>query len=305
MLSSVNHDMAFYPYINKIKLRRKRLKTAIITDSGSNLTKALIEKHKNLFVIPLMIIMDGVSYRDQVEISASEIYEHIDERNITTSLPNIDDLKEVLEGIKKDGYDNALVINISSGLSGTFNAFRLALEEEKDLKIYQYDTKTLGAGQGYLVEEALELVNAGKKPEEVIEALNVQRYENSLAIYTINTLKYLKKGGRIGKVEGTIGDILHIKPVITVNDEGVYVTLSKGFGLQRSILKMKELMQDKFGDHLIDLTVHYGTDKEKAEQLGSSLQKILNVRTLSLTELTPVLGIHTGPLMFAFVARKV
>lgn len=281
------------------------MKIAVITDSGSNLNQAFVEKHTNLQVIPLMIVRDGVQFRDQIDITAEQIYQELDQKIFSTSLPPMSALETAIENVKKDGYTDVLVINISSGLSGTFNAFRLTLHEVKGIEVHQYDTKTLGAGQGYLVELALDLIEAGKTPAEIIQALEKCRFEDSLAIYTINTLKYLKKGGRIGKVEGTIGDLLHIKPVITVNNDGVYVTLSKVIGMQRSLLNMKELMVKKFGDALVDLTVHYGDDLEKASQLGHMMSKTLNVRNLNISALTPVLGIHTGPQMFAFVARKI
>ena len=281
------------------------MKVAVLTDSGSNLSLEFVKKHDNLFVVPLMIVIDGKSYRDQVEITAQEIYEHIDEKNMSTSLPESNDLHETIDRIKKEGYTDVLVINISSGLSGTYNAFRVAIESVEGLNIKHYDTKTLGAGQGYLVEEALELVNQNVSLDDIVIALDKQRYENSLAIYTINTLKYLKKGGRIGKVEGTIGDMLHIKPVITVNDDGVYITLSKALGLTRSLLNMKKLLVEKFQGLKIDLTVHYGVAIEKAKELGEMLKRSLNVRHLTISALTPVLGIHTGPEMFAYVARVV
>lgn len=281
------------------------MKIAVITDSGSNLNQAFVEKHTNLQVIPLMIVRDGAQFRDQIDITAEQIYQELDQKIFSTSLPPMSALETAIENVKKDGYTDVLVINISSGLSGTFNAFRLTLHEVKGIEVHQYDTKTLGAGQGYLVELALDLIEAGKTPAEIIQALEKCRFEDSLAIYTINTLKYLKKGGRIGKVEGTIGDLLHIKPVITVNNDGVYVTLSKAIGMQRSLLNMKELMVKKFGNALVDLTVHYGDDLEKASQLGHMMSKTLNVRNLNISALTPVLGIHTGPQMFAFVARKI
>lgn len=281
------------------------MKIAVITDSGSNLNQAFVEKHTNLQVIPLMIVRDGAQFRDQIDITAEQIYQELDQKNFSTSLPPMSALETAIENVKKDGCTDVLVINISSGLSGTFNAFRLTLHEVKGIQVHQYDTKTLGAGQGYLVELALDLIKAGKTPTEIIQALEKCRLEDSLAIYTINTLKYLKKGGRIGKVEGTIGDLLHIKPVITVNNDGVYVTLSKAIGMQRSLLNMKELMVKKFGNALVDLTVHYGDDLEKASQLGHMMSKTLNVRNLNISALTPVLGIHTGPQMFAFVARKI
>ena len=281
------------------------MKLAVITDSAANLLPSYLKQQKNLFVVPLMIVVDGKNYRDQVEITANEVYKQLDDHDVTTSLPSMDDLHKLLEDLKKKEYTDALVINLSSGLSGTYNAFRLAFESVEGIKITHYDSKTLGGGLGYIVEYAMELVAKKTPVEKIIPLLDELRYKDSSAIYTINTLKYLKKGGRIGKVEGTIGNILHIKPVITVDDQGVYITLSKAFGLQRSLLTMKDLLVEKFGKDLIDLTVHYGDDEQKASELGQRLQKELNVRTLTLSPLTPVLGIHTGPMMFAYVARRI
>ncbi len=281
------------------------MKLAVITDSAANLSKETLAKYPDLYVIPLMIVIDGKNHRDQIEITAQEIYDNIDTKDISTSLPSMDDLSTLLEDLKKKGYTDCLVINLSSGLSGTFNGFRLFFEDVKDINITHYDSKTLGAGLGYIVEYAMELIALKTPLEEIIPKLEKLRFEDSLAIYTINTLKYLKRGGRIGKVAGTVGDLLHLKPVITVNEEGVYITLSKAVGLQRSLRSMKETMVEKFGQELIDLTIHYGDDREKATTLAARLKNDLNVRTLTLSPLTPVLGIHTGPSMFAYVARRV
>ena len=281
------------------------MKIAVLTDSASNLSEEFILKQKNLFVVPLMIVIDGKEFRDQVEISASEVYSKLDTNKVSTSLPSNEDLHNVLSEIKKQGFTHLLVINISSGLSGTFNSFRLALAEEKDLEIIQYDTKTLAGGEGFIVEYALELIQKNTDFKKIPELLAKLRKDDSLAFYTINTLKYLKAGGRIGKVEGTIGDLLHIKPVITVNDEGVYVTLSKAFGLKRSLLKMKSILVDKFGDDLIDLIIHFGNNEDEAKELAEKLKSNLNIRNISIIRLTPVLGVHTGPEIIAYIARRV
>lgn len=281
------------------------MKVAILTDSASNLSKEFIKKHTNLYVIPLMILVDEVSYRDQVEISVKEVYEKLDTNHLSTSLPASGDVLDAIEDIKAKGFTDIIAINLSSGLSGTFNSFRLLFNDVKGINIVHYDSKTLGGGLGVIVEYALELVAKKTPINQFVPLLEKLRYEDSIAIYTINTLKYLKKGGRIGKVEGTIGDILHIKPVITVNDEGVYVTLSKAFGLSRSLISMKNILEAKFGKDLIDVIVHYGDNLEMAKQLGEKLQTILNIRNLTMSELTPVLGIHTGPSMFAYIARRI
>ncbi|MBU1140995.1 MAG: DegV family protein, partial [Firmicutes bacterium] len=240
------------------------MKIAIITDSAANLLPETLKKYPNLFVVPLMIVVDGKSYRDGIEITADEVYQMLDDHNVSTSLPSIDDLNKLLDGLKKKGYTDALVINISSGLSGTFNAFRLAFEHVEGINITHYDSKTLGGGLSILVEQAAEMIKEDATIESILKKLDQLRYQDSIALYTINTLKYLRKGGRIGKVEGTIGNILRIKPVITVNDEGVYVTVSKGFGIQRSFIAMKDILIEKFQKALIDLIVHFGDDIEKA-----------------------------------------
>jgi len=280
------------------------MKTAILTDSGANLTPEFISKNKNLFVIPLMIVIDGKEYRDGIDIQPQEVYNQLDNHQVSTSLPSGKDLEDALVKIKKAGFQQLVCVNISSGLSGTYNFFRLALQNETSLKIVHYDSKTLGGGLSLLVEEALRLANLDTTLDKYVPMLNQLRFSDSTAFYTINTLHYLRKGGRIGKVEGTIGDILHIKPVITVNDEGVYVTLSKAFGMKRSLISMKNILIEKFDHEPIEVIVHYGNNKEEAELQAEKLKDGLNITKLSLTQLTPVLGVHTGPDMLAFVARR-
>jgi len=281
------------------------VKIAVLTDSGANLSHEFINKNENLFVVPLMIVINGKEFRDGVEIDAKEIYEKLDTNKISTSLPSTLDVEEKIKTIKKLGYTDLLVINISSGLSGTYNAIRLALQEEKGLNVLHYDTLTLAGGEGVIVKYALELIAKKTPMKDILPKLDQMRYKDSLAFYTINTLKYLKAGGRIGKVEGTIGDLLHIKPVITVNDKGEYVTLSKAFGLKRSLLKMKSILQEKFGDKLIDLIVHYGNNEAEAKDLADKLRNSLNIRNLEVIRLTPVLGVHTGPEIIAYIANLV
>ncbi len=281
------------------------MKIALLTDSGANLDFTFVQKHSNLFILPLLINIDGISYKDQVEISSSEVYEKMDTHTIKSSLPMIHDFEAMVEKIKAEGYDSILMLNISSGLSGTYNALRLASQDIVGIQMVQYDTKTLAAGQGLLVEYALELIEQKVELSLIPNLLDKARQDDILAMYTINTLKYLKKGGRIGKVEGALADIIHIKPIISVNEEGVYVTLAKAFGLKRALIMMKNLLMEKFGKELLDLVIHFGNDLQKAKDLALSLMRDLNIRNLSITPLTPVLGIHTGPDMFAYVARRI
>lgn len=279
------------------------MKTAIITDSSCNLTQEYIKSVPNLFVVPLGITIDDKHYRDQVDITSTEIYEKIDKHSIKSSLPSIGDITKQVEEVIEAGYERIFILSISSGLSGTFNAVRLAVEDI-DFDITTYDTKTLSMGQGYMVREAVKLIDEGKTPAEAVEFLKDFRFNKLKTIFTIDTLKYLRAGGRIGKVEGTIGDILKIKPIITVNDDGVYETIEKARGNRRALSKSIEVMEKRFGDKKINLAIHYGNDLNKAEMLLARLEERLNVVNSELVELTPVLGIHTGPGMIAIIGHE-
>lgn len=281
------------------------MKIAVLTDSAANLSESYIKQHDNLFVVPLMISIDNKEYRDQVDISASEVYDLLDHHKVKTSLPALEDLEDALKTIKEAGYTHLVVINISSGLSGTYNSFRMTLEGLKDIEVLHYDTKTLAGGESVIVEYAIELIQR-KTPFEQLEGLlDELRYKDSMAFYTINTLKYLKEGGRIGKVEGALGTLLQIKPIIALDDNGVYVTLSKAIGFRRSLLKMRSILEEEYKDDLIDLTIHYGNDYDLAKDLGEKLKTSLQVRNLQIIQLTPVLGVHTGPEIIAYIARRI
>ncbi len=280
------------------------MKIAILTDSSCNLTKEYLSEHKNLFVVPLGITVDNEQFRDQVDISSKEVYSKLDTNDVKSSLPSIGDITKKIEEIIQLGYDKIFVISISSGLSGTYNAVRLAVEDI-DFDITIFDSKTLAMGLGYVVKKAIKLLEKSIDLDDIIKLLIEFRFNKLFTVYTLNTLKYLRAGGRIGKVEGTIGDILKIKPIITVNDEGVYETLSKGRGNRRALSKTIDIVVERFTNKEINLTVHYGNDYEKAEMLLERLKELLNISESELVELTPVLGIHTGPGLIAVIAHEV
>ena len=144
------------------------MKLAILTDSSANFTKEFIQEHSNLFVLPLMIIKGEESFRDQIEISTAEVYALLDDYKISTSLPSREDVEATIQQIKQAGFTGVLIIPVSSGLSGTFNFLRLYLEEEKELKVHLFDSKSLAGGQGLIVEHALELNQKGHAVETII-----------------------------------------------------------------------------------------------------------------------------------------
>jgi len=280
------------------------MKIAVITDSSCNLSLDYIAQHNNLKMAPLMISFDGEFHRDLIEVDYKTVYQKLDQTKVTSSIPSREDFEQAVEELKKAGFTDIIVITISSGLSGTYNSFNTAAKDCKDVTIHMYDSKTLSMALGYIVKKAITSIEEGKSIPRIIADLNQLRYEDSTALFTVETLKYLRQGGRIGKVEGTIGDLLNVKPVIFVSDEGVYETKSKGFGMNRTLISMRNEIKKKFGTELIDVTIHYGNNTEKAENLKAKIQQTFNINTIELVQLTPVLGIHTGPNMFAIIAKR-
>ena len=280
------------------------MKIAVITYSSCNLSLDYIKKQKNLKMAPLMISFNGDFHRDLVEVDYKTVYSKLDSTKVTSSIPSREDFENAVDELKKDGYTDIIVITISSGLSGTFNSFNTAAQDMEDINIHMYDSKTLSMALGYIVRKAIASIEEGKSVARIIADLNQLRYEDSIALFTVETLKYLRQGGRIGKVEGTIGDFLSVKPVILVNDEGVYVTKSKGVGIKRTLMSMRKELKNKFNDDLIDVTIHYGNNIEKAENLKLKIEQSFNTKNVEMVQLTPVLGIHTGPEMFAIIAKR-
>ncbi|MGM0436511.1 MAG: DegV family protein, partial [Bacillota bacterium] len=102
------------------------MKTAVITDSASNLDKKTLEIHPDLYTLPLLIMIDGESYRDQVDITSEEVYAKLDTQKVSTSLPSTEDFFSLLSDLEEKGYEKAFFVTVSSGLSGTYNAMRNA-----------------------------------------------------------------------------------------------------------------------------------------------------------------------------------
>ena len=215
-------------------------KIALITDSACDLTINEINEY-NINLLPLLVIYSNREYQDRIDISPNEVYKNLDKEVPKTSLPNAKTIEDTLTRLENEGYTHVIAISISSGLSGSFNALRLALEDHPKLISYVYDTKILAYPQGEIVLETSKLIKEGKTFEEIIETLPSIR-KRVIGFFTINTLEYLKKGGRIGRVAGTIGELLNLKPIITTDENGIYYNVAKVRGRKQSLSKLTEIL---------------------------------------------------------------
>ncbi|MGI6037531.1 MAG: DegV family protein [Limnochordia bacterium] len=268
-------------------------KIAIVTDSTCDLPANLVEEY-DIHVLPLRIIYKDREYRDHVEITPEDVYNRLETEVPTTSLPNPGDVQELFTKLKEEGYSHVLAIHISSGLSGTSQMIRHVAQEIQGLMVEVIDSKSISMGLGYTVLEAAKAIRKNITFEALCD--HVHGVIKRMKVYfVLDTLEYLKKGGRIGKVSATLGQILNVKPIITVNEEGIYTTFAKVRGRRRSLEKLIEIAKDHVQQALSNIAVCHGAAPADCGFVAAALEKLENVQELIQSHVSPVIGVHTGP----------
>lgn len=267
-------------------------KIAIFTDSACDLTDAELKEYGIRF-LPLQIIYKESSYRDRVEISADEVYGNLEKEVPKTSLPTGTDIDALFMELKKEGYTHAIGVMISGGLSGTANSVKLMAEEHPEIETYIYDTKNLSIAEGIMALKAAKMVKDGLSFEEIKVALPKER-KSVDTYYCLATLEYLIKGGRIGKVSGTIGQMLNIKPIIYVNEEGAYVTLDKARGTNQAYMKLVSILKENLDKTKCKVYVMHGGAKKEAQDMMQRIKDLPGILSLEFRQISPALGVHTG-----------
>lgn len=268
-------------------------KIALIADSACDLSKEDIEDN-NIKMLPLRIIYKNREYIDRINISPEEVYSNLNKEIPKTSLPSMEDIKQLFINLKGEGYTHVIAICISSGLSGTYNTIKLISEQFPEIKSYVYDSLTLSAATGAIVLECAKLIESGMPFEEIICKLPYFRSKVKI-YYVLETLKYLIAGGRIGKVSGTVGEFLNIKPIISVNDEGVYYTYAKARGRKQSLSKLADIAKEHLNSKRCKVWVVHGGSQEDGMLLRETILKYSNISKMTFGNISPALGVHTGP----------
>ena len=278
-------------------------KIALITDSASDINSELIKKY-NINVLPFKIIFSDKEYRDGVDITPSMLYKRLPDEIPTTSLPSISEFTQLLENLKSEGYTHAIIITISNCFSGTFNAARLASESVSGINTFVFDSLTLTMSEGAMVLEAANLIEKGSSFDEIVDYLSTIR-EKIDVFFTLDTLTYLKKGGRIGKVAGTIAEALNIKPIITIKDDGFH-TVAKVRGIKQSISRLSNILNEYLNKGKCKVWIMNGDAPDKADLLYNAIKDSDNLVECTLGGMIgPALGVNTGPGLVGFIVEMV
>jgi DegV family protein with EDD domain len=270
-------------------------KIAILTDSCSDIPRSFLERF-HIYEMALSINYKDRSYRDRIDITPEEVYENLHNEIPHTSFPSIGEMHETIEKIIADGYNQIIIPVISSGLSGTCKAIEMVCEDFKNIKTKVIDTKNIGLGSGFLSIFAAQLLEKGLNFEDIVQKVE-SKIESSNIYFSLQTLHYLVKGGRLGRVEGMIGSVLQLKPIITCDTDGVYYTVEKARGRKQSISKLIKIVQDKIEDKKnYYLCICHGYAQEEADKIRERMQPLIeNAELFMEGQISPALGVHTGP----------
>lgn len=277
---------------------------AILVDSCCDVPKEYLEDAP-IYVVPLLINYKNATYRDRLEITPEAIYKNLEQEIPTTSLPSYDDTKKVFEKIIEDGYINIIAINISSSLSGTYNIVQLVSEEfiSRGIQFYHLDTKNIAIASGMYAISAVRHLRNGNSYQDTVRLLK-KEYGSSKVFFCVETLEYLRKGGRIGRVASLLGSVLDIRPIITCDEDGTYCTAGKERGRKRCINKAIELVKEFIGStKSAEILIMYSGQVSDLENIKEKVENIIPHCNVKIEgQISPVLGVHVGPGLIGFAA---
>ena len=281
----------------------------IIVDSASDITTAFAKEH-NIGFVPLKTTLGDTEYRDGIDIVPDEFFEKLEANKelARTSQVNPGEFAEVFDRAVADG-DEVVVITMSGALSGTYQSAVIAAADYPG-KIFVINSLTATAGEQVLIERALQLQKAGKSAAEIYAELDDIRHRMRLFV-RLETLEYLKRGGRISAASAFVGGMLSIKPVLTLNGEGKLETVGKARGIKQSHKMMNDSILACGGiDFSMPVVMTYAGDLN-----DGAVQRFLDDSTetvgdyadrIKRGQLGCVIGTHTGPgaIVIAFVPKN-
>lgn len=263
----------------------------IVTDSTCDLPSSIIDTF-NISVVPLFVNIEGKSYRDGVTITREAFYRQLPtwQSFPQTAAPGPEHFRQVYRQLLDDGASAVLSLHISESLSLTVNSARKAAEQMNDPRVIVMDSRQLSLGMGFLVQSAAELAAAGASIDEIVAAVEEKNMRTHV-VAAIDTLKFLRKSGRMNGVVAGLGSILKIKPILKMFDGNP--TSERVRTRRRAFARLENLLAAAAPLERVAL-VHTHAPQAAAE-LKSKIAPLLPSGDIWSMDITPVLGAHLGP----------
>ena len=282
-------------------------KVAVMTDSNSGITQAEA-KELGVSVLPMPFYIDEQTYYEDIDLTQEEFYEKLKgDCEIKTSMPVLGDVTDKWEELLKE-YDEVVYIPMSSGLSSSCET-AIMLSQDYDGKVQVVNNQRISVTQRQSVMDAMELAKSGKNAAEIKEILEAEKFESSIYIM-LDTLYYLKKGGRITPAAAALGTLLKLKPVLQIQGEKL-----DAFAKARTVKQGKNIMIDTikkdFAERFNDpegknmhLEIAYTHDKEAAEAFKAEVQAVFPNHDIVMKPLSLSVSCHIGPGALALACSK-
>jgi len=266
-------------------------RVAIVTDSTADLPQSLAAS-RGITIVPLTLNFDGQSLLDGVDITPSEFYRRLPNATShpTTSQPSPGRFAETYEALLAT-HDAVVSMHISQKLSGTFESAQQAAEMTDQSRVHVIDTQAVSMGLGLVTLAAATLASRGAEAEAIVDKVMSMRGEVQ-TYFSVATLEFLRRGGRIGRASAMLGSVLQVKPVLCIRD-GLVTPLERVRTFDRALNRVVELTREVDRGKGLCVIVGHADAEADAERVAHELEP--NCETLMIQPLGPVVGAHAGP----------
>jgi DegV family protein with EDD domain len=271
-------------------------KVKIITDSNTCLPPKLLEQHE-ITIVPLRLIFDGQVLRDGIDITPAEFYSRLKSEGSfpTTSSPGPEPFVEVFRQVQREAATGALVLTLSSKLSMMYSSASLAAKSAGEFPVAVVDSRMATMAQGFIALAAAEAAETGADLAGVVSA-TISAIPRTGFAFVLDTLTYLRRGGRVPGVVAVLGNALHIHPVIGDKGPGEIGILAPAHGANQALERLIRVLEERIaGRRLKGLAVMHADAPEMADKLACEVQGRLESDQRLFTEFSPVMGAHAGP----------
>ncbi len=279
-------------------------RVAVVTDSTAYLPEGLADR-LGITVIPLQVVLGGVAGAEGSDVTPADVADALARWvPVSTSRPTPADFAGAYRSVLDAGAAGVVSLHLSSELSGTWDAARLAAKEVGDDMIRVVDSRSAAMGLGFPVLAAAEAAREGGSLENVYAAA-VRTEERTSTLFYVDTLEYLRRGGRIGAARALLGTALSVKPILHV-DDGRIVPLEKVRTASKGVARLEALAVQAAGEDEVDVAVHHLKAADRAATLAERLRtRLPRLHTLYESEIGAVVGAHVGPgVLGVVVARR-
>ena len=274
-------------------IHNRKYPIALVTDSIADLPQEYIDDYQ-IQVIPLNLIIEGSTYYDRLTITAEKFYKIMDEVKTypTTSQPNLKQIENLFSFLSSH-YEKIVAITVSSKMSGTYNVLKKAAESlEGDSEIEIIDSKQNSAAQGLLVKEASQMIKAGHSVSEIKEKIERVRGLTQILV-SVQSLKYMVRLGRVGKVTGLIGKLANLKPVISIDADGEGMIYAKGLSIKSSDKRIRQAIEANKASIKRYVIVH-ADGLNRAKAYAESFKDILGFEPEYIMNISPIVAMNAG-----------